>query len=170
MIIPRRRRSQRYYEKALKLCKAGKPESAIDYLEKAAHYGPNAHASYMRASLMKSLGRKAEAAEAFCLYYEMRLRYQEGQRACELAITSLAEERLLLKACLMVWRARFTRLCGQSDLARDLRAESQSLIETARRAGRQFVAGPHEGAHCHVTGRLPPAYLRRFSRLHALCL
>ena len=65
MIMPKRERSDRYYEKALELCKAGKPESAISMLDRALESGPNVHASYMRASLMKSLGRKSEASAAF---------------------------------------------------------------------------------------------------------
>jgi tetratricopeptide (TPR) repeat protein len=58
-------RSEKYYRKALQLCKAGSPELALVRLERSVKSRPNLLASYMRASLLKSLGRSDEAAQRF---------------------------------------------------------------------------------------------------------
>ncbi len=58
-------RSQKYYEKALKLCKGGHPERALVYLNKSIECRPNALAFYLMASITKSLGRYEESSMIF---------------------------------------------------------------------------------------------------------
>jgi predicted ATPase/DNA-binding SARP family transcriptional activator len=80
----------------------------------------------------------APALEGLLLYYELRLRYAEGESACQLALQGLRlaeSEHLLLLARLTVWQACFLRLYGKVEEARRLRNESQALLERAEAAG-----------------------------------
>ncbi len=81
--------------------------------------------------LAEKIGR---VLEILCLYYDLSLRYAEGQSACLLAIDGLpvrpeASHIRLLKAHLLVWQSRFTRLQGRHDLAQRQRMDCQSLLE-----------------------------------------
>ncbi len=58
-------RARKYYEIAVNLCHNGKPEVALEHLEKSIKCIPSARAYYLKASLKKSLGRYAESREIF---------------------------------------------------------------------------------------------------------
>jgi tetratricopeptide (TPR) repeat protein len=71
--------------------------------------------------------------EGLCLYYEFRVRFQEGANACRMASEMMnrmevKDDRVLTLARVQTWSARFNRLLGNEDLALHLRQESLDLI------------------------------------------
>jgi predicted ATPase/DNA-binding SARP family transcriptional activator len=67
-----------------------------------------------------------------CLYYEMRVRYPEGERACQAGLAAVPEgagDAEVLRARLLVWRASFLVLSGELEAARSLRQEAGELLD-----------------------------------------
>ncbi|MFC1879397.1 hypothetical protein ACFLZW_05740, partial [Chloroflexota bacterium] len=78
--------------------------------------------------------------DGLCLYYDLRVRYQEGLSACRLASENMVStdnsaDVLPLRAHCQIWESRFYRLLGQNKHARDLLAESQALLDSAHETG-----------------------------------
>ena len=75
----------------------------------------------------------SRALEGLGLYYELRTRFQEGQSACQVTAHALAEldapEALHLRARLLAWEARFSRLLGERELGRQRLELSQALVD-----------------------------------------
>jgi DNA-binding SARP family transcriptional activator/predicted ATPase len=79
----------------------------------------------------------APALGTLCLYYELRLRYVEGESACRAAFERLAEgadgvEAWLLQTRILIWQSRFARLLGQPDMALKLLDQATSQLEKAK--------------------------------------
>jgi tetratricopeptide (TPR) repeat protein len=76
-----------------------------------------------------------------CLYYEMRVRYREGEQACQVglaALRSAAEQdnaAAILYARLLLWRAAFLTLSGESETARNLRQRAGELLDQLEAQG-----------------------------------
>lgn len=73
------------------------------------------------------------ALEGLCLYYEFRVRFQEGVGACQMAVEMMTNKLIkndvtLTLVRLRTWSARFNRLLGNVDTAQRLRQESLDLI------------------------------------------
>ncbi len=78
--------------------------------------------------------------EPMGLYYEISLRFQDGEQACEMAVKMLLEEpackeNLLLLMQLFTWQSRFSRLLSQPDVASQLMEKSLTCLEKAKSAG-----------------------------------
>jgi predicted ATPase/DNA-binding SARP family transcriptional activator/tetratricopeptide (TPR) repeat protein len=83
-------------------------------------------ASGSRADLLQA------ALEGLLLYYELRLRYVEGESACQLALQGLRpveNDHPVLMALLAVWQGRFARWQGRVDEALRLRQAIQASLD-----------------------------------------
>jgi DNA-binding SARP family transcriptional activator/predicted ATPase len=85
----------------------------------------NYRAAWNWAAGQGDAARLDSALEALCLYYELGLRYPEGESACCLASERLAagkpgEDQLRTLVKIQTWRARFHRLLGNPERAREL--------------------------------------------------
>ena len=72
--------------------------------------------------------------EGFCLYYDLRARFQEGQLACQLTLENLSsredtQELAKLKASLWTWQAYFLRLLGIGESIPEMLIHSQELLD-----------------------------------------
>jgi len=75
-----------------------------------------------------------QALEPLCLYYELRLRYPEGESACRAALETLPQDHSsvaggLLRVRLLIWQSRFNWLSGNLDQADSQHSACQSLLE-----------------------------------------
>jgi DNA-binding SARP family transcriptional activator/predicted ATPase len=86
----------------------------------------------------------AQVLEALCQYYDLRLRYQDGESACRTALNGIpqdsdtAEVRLLL-ARILTWQSCFTRLLGQPDVAFQLLDQGKGYFEKTKATEDQFT-------------------------------
>ena len=92
-------------------------------------------AAWTWACNRQSLTLLARCLSGLCLYYEMRVRYKEGEQACQFALSSLpaacAQEGdgAVLYARLLLWRASFLVLSGELEAARSLRQGAGELLD-----------------------------------------
>jgi len=76
-----------------------------------------------------------------CLYYEMRVRYREGEQACQFGLDALptaadqTSAAAVLYARLLLWRAAFLTLSGELEAARDLRQQAGELLDRLEAQG-----------------------------------
>jgi predicted ATPase len=76
-----------------------------------------------------------------CPYYEMRVRYREGEQACQAGLDALptAAEHdraaAVLYARLLLWRATFLTLSGELELASNLRQQAGELLDRLEAQG-----------------------------------
>jgi DNA-binding SARP family transcriptional activator/predicted ATPase len=89
--------------------------------------------------------------ESFCLYYDLSLRFQEGESACRAALDGLPliegyPNFFLLRLHILIWQSRFTRLLGQPakaykilELAKDLWENIDQEGHTAQHAAAFFA-------------------------------
>jgi tetratricopeptide (TPR) repeat protein len=96
----------------------------------------NYRAAWNWAAERGDAAQLGQALEALCLYYELRLRYPEGESACRLAAEVFPGEKpdvqaFLLRVRLLVWQSHFTRLLGEHQQACNQREVCQSLLEGA---------------------------------------
>lgn len=92
-----------------------------------------------------SAAQLAPALGTIGLYYELSLRYAEGESACRLAFEQMGKtpagiEKWLLLARLSIWQGRFTRLLGQPENASRLLGQASVYFEKAKAAGGQTLA------------------------------
>ena len=68
------------------------------------------------------------------LYYEMRVRYKEGEQACQVGLNAVPaspeqeSEAAVLRARLLLWQANFLALSGELEEARMLRQQAEELL------------------------------------------
>jgi len=98
-------------------------------------------AAWRWACHQKNLPLLARCLTGMCLYYEMRIRYQEGEQACQVGLAALqaaAEQdnaAAVLYARLLLWRSGFLNLSGDLDAARTLRQCAGELLDTLEGQG-----------------------------------
>jgi tetratricopeptide (TPR) repeat protein len=86
------------------------------------------------------------ASEGLMLYYSLRYRYQEGEKACQAAIEGLKNaradgERLNLEGWLLTWQASFCRGLGKLAIARQLLDNSLENLRQAEADGQDTQRG-----------------------------
>jgi DNA-binding SARP family transcriptional activator/predicted ATPase len=79
----------------------------------------------------------AGGLEALCLYYDLRVRFADGENACKIAVEGISKktsdvEILLLLTRLFAWQSRFTRLLGQTEVAVQLTEKAHFYLEKAK--------------------------------------
>ena len=99
----------------------------------------NFRAAWNWAASQGIASHQVTVVEPICLYYEISLRFQDGEQACEMAVKGLPEkpdnqEKLLLLMRLFTWLSRFSRLLGQTDGASQLMEKAQVCFEKAKLA------------------------------------
>jgi DNA-binding SARP family transcriptional activator/predicted ATPase len=100
----------------------------------------NYRAAWNWAAETGDAAQLAEALEPLCLYYDLRLRYAEGESACNSAIEGLSNQHsnpveYLLHVRLLIWCSCFIRLQGRYELASQQRKICQSLLDEASQIG-----------------------------------
>jgi tetratricopeptide (TPR) repeat protein len=92
-------------------------------------------AAWLWAARHVQVGRLAAALEGLGTYYELRRWYAEGKAAFQAALDGLAghaePEVTSLRGWLQAWQARFCRLLGQVEQARELRKVSREALAQA---------------------------------------
>lgn len=98
-------------------------------------------AAWKGACLQVNISLLQGSLSGMCLYYEMRVRYNEGEQACQLALSALPvvhEQEsgvAVLHARLLLWRANFLVLSGDLDAARALRQQASELLNRLEAQG-----------------------------------
>jgi tetratricopeptide (TPR) repeat protein len=83
----------------------------------------------------------ASSLEGLCLYFEMRVRFKEGEQACRLGYSAAPESSELaaggrvLRARLLLWQANFLVLSGELAAASRLRQEAGALLDQLEAEG-----------------------------------
>ncbi len=100
----------------------------------------NYRAAWNWAASQGAAPQLARMLDTLCLYYDLSLRYPDGESACCAAIEGLslgldAVDLHLLLARIFTWQSRFSRLLGQSDIASQLMEKSQACLEKVKSAG-----------------------------------
>jgi tetratricopeptide (TPR) repeat protein len=140
-----------YYLEILAQCESGLKSAQLHkVLNELDPEFANIRAAWEWAVGQGEVGRLEQAVEGQGLFYELRVRYQEGERACRLAAEMIAAKqpaadqiRALLK--IQTWQARFHRLQGNPDLAQTLHQGCLRLLDELpseagdRRAERAFL-------------------------------
>ena len=105
-------------------------------------------AAWQWATQQKNLEQLSSASEGLLLYYFLRYRFQEGERACQVALegvksASVGGERLNLEGWLLAWQVHFNRLMGKAELARQINKREHGEAEPGGgcRAGYPLRAG-----------------------------
>jgi tetratricopeptide (TPR) repeat protein len=85
----------------------------------------NYRAAWNWATSQGTATQLTPSLDALCLYYDLSLRYADGESACRAAIEGLSQgqddvDLWLIKARVFTWQSRFTRLLGQPELASQL--------------------------------------------------
>jgi len=98
------------------------------------------------AAQQKNLEQLSSASEGLLLYYFLRYRFQEGERACQVVLdamksASIEGERLNLEGWLLAWQVHFNRLMGKVELARQLASECMEKLNQAKAAGKDTRYG-----------------------------
>jgi len=100
---------------------------------------------WLWAAAQTQIGRLAGALEGMGTYFELRQRYAEGSAACRAALDGLAgrEEHgaASLRGWLQAWQARYCRLLGEVEQARELREASQAALVQAEALGEDTRRG-----------------------------
>jgi predicted ATPase/DNA-binding SARP family transcriptional activator len=106
----------------------------------------NLRAAWEWAVGLGQVERLEQAVEGLGLFYELRVRYQEGERACRLAAERIAakqpvadQTRALIK--IHTWQARFHRLQGNPELAHQLHERCLNHLDALAVEGRDDRAG-----------------------------
>jgi predicted ATPase/DNA-binding SARP family transcriptional activator len=93
----------------------------------------NGRAAWDWAVESRAVTHLHQAMEGLCLYYDMRVRLQEGESASVLAVerfaTTTSAESLQLRARAVAWAARFCRLQGDMERADELLQQGLGLLE-----------------------------------------
>jgi DNA-binding SARP family transcriptional activator/predicted ATPase len=85
------------------------------------------------------------ALDGLCRYYELRIRYQEGESLCKSGIQSLkkatkiSRETLLLQARLCIWASRFCRLLEKFDEANEFLEKVKLLLDQVKNPDSETV-------------------------------
>ena len=93
------------------------------------------------ACMQADLPLLAQSLEGLCLYYEMRLRYREGEQACQAALRMVAFDAehtatgSILRARLLLWQANFLVLLGELEAAQKLRQPAGELLDQLEAQG-----------------------------------
>ena len=83
----------------------------------------------------------ARSLEGLCLYYEMRLRFREGEGACQAALSNLPfhpdqpGEAHVLRTRLLLWGASFLVLSGELEAAVPLHREAGEMLDRLEQQG-----------------------------------
>jgi tetratricopeptide (TPR) repeat protein len=105
----------------------------------------NVKAAWLWAAREGQVERLADALEGLGTYYELRYRYAEGITACQTALDGLVGRAglavLNLRGWLLAWQARFCRLLGEVERARELRQGSQVALDQAEALGEDTRLG-----------------------------
>jgi predicted ATPase/DNA-binding SARP family transcriptional activator len=101
----------------------------------------NARAAWDWASERQQVEHLDQALDALCLFYEWRVRYQEGEAACRMAAERLVpagSESMRLLTRLLIWHGAFYRMLERNDSAAELFRESDCLLEHPALAGQDL--------------------------------
>jgi predicted ATPase/DNA-binding SARP family transcriptional activator len=114
-------------------------QAALSGMERDAE---NARAAWQWAAQQRQVARLDRALEGLCTFYELRIRYQQGEAACRLAAEQVAgimptsAEAMHLQARLLAWQSVFVRRSQGTDVAHQLLERSLALLDDPRLAGR----------------------------------
>ncbi len=79
--------------------------------------------------------RIGQSLSGLCLFYEMRVRYKEGEQACQEGLAAVpgspeqASEEAVLRARLLLWQANFQALSGELEAAHTLHQQAGELLD-----------------------------------------
>ncbi len=102
----------------------------------------NFRAAWNWAASQGDAAQLTRVLDALCLYYDLSLRYADGESACRAAIEGLPQDQAdmdmwLLLARGFVWQSRFSRLLGQPEKASQLLGNAHVHLEKAKGGGNQ---------------------------------
>jgi predicted ATPase len=121
----------------------------------------NARAAWNWAAAQGQVERLAQAIDSLCLFYEWRVRYQEGEAACRMAAEKLAAtasgDGLRVLAKILTWQSGFNQILGHTELASQLLEQSLALLEGPELADRD--TRPEKAAILGQMGRVLGASL-----------
>lgn len=100
----------------------------------------NYRAAWNWTASQGSAAHLARVLEALCLYYDLSLRYPDGESACRAAAEGLHQDQAvgdvwLLQARIFTWQSRFTRLIGELEKAAQFLDTAQTLLAKANGTG-----------------------------------
>jgi predicted ATPase/DNA-binding SARP family transcriptional activator len=141
-------------------------QAALAAMERDAE---NARAAWQWAARQRHVVRLDRALEGLCTFYELRIRYQQGEATCRLALEQIATiqpqspEALYLQGRLLAWLSIFVRRSQGTDLARQLLERSLALLDDPRLAGRD--TRPARAFALWRWGRLIDSFDRQAAKL-----
>jgi tetratricopeptide (TPR) repeat protein len=104
----------------------------------------NARAAWNWAAVHKRVGHLDTAVEGLSIYYERRLRNDEGETACRLAAELLSPsasgDDLRVLAGIMTWQSVFNDYLGKTEIANQLLEQSLEILESPELADRDIRA------------------------------
>ena len=119
----------------------------------------NYRAAWNWASSQDASAQLPLVVDTLCLYYDLGLRYSDGESACRTALDGRFHDQagadLWLLGRLLTWQSRFTRLLGQIEVASQLLDKATATIEKAKIVGDQassveaFLALEQGSNHFH---------------------
>jgi len=126
------RHSRYYLEQLARLAGELKNANQVATLASIDLEHENYRAAWNWAAVQGNTTLLNSALEALCLYYDLSLRFPEGQSACRWASEGLPVDRAstaecLLRVRLLTWQSRFTRVLGQPEEASQLL--DQALVQ-----------------------------------------
>ena len=99
----------------------------------------NARAAWDWAVEWGQLSLMEQALEGLCLFYDMPVRFEEGEDACRRAAEQLegqtSEAELKLQAPILAWQSHFQRLQGRAGEAGELLEKSLTLLARSELTG-----------------------------------
>jgi predicted ATPase/DNA-binding SARP family transcriptional activator len=133
------RHSTYYLEQLVRLggeLKSAQQEAALSNIDLEHE---NYRSAWNWAAAQGAAALLAPALGTLCLYYELRLRYAEGESACRPVFEGLADgpggaEACLLQTRAMIWQSRFTRLLGKPEMALNLLDQAAAHLEKGQAA------------------------------------
>jgi predicted ATPase len=106
----------------------------------------------------------ARGLDPICHYYDLTLRYKEGENACRMALEGLSQNpdnanMWLLQARTFTWKSRFTRLTGNLDKAAQHLEAAHTLLGDAQTMFGKTLALPEKPRESGDSAREVEAFL-----------
>lgn len=106
-------------------------DKIIDDVQAAWEWGAQEH----------KLDQLSRSSEGILLFFELRLRPQEGEHACQVAIERIKKgpadgEHLNMEGWLLAWQASYSYLLGKVEIAKQLRIDSSKRLDLAEVFGK----------------------------------